>query len=226
TVESERWNVVYVDWRTLSAGPWYNFALLNVRAAGRYVADFIDSLAKSYDQLEAQSSNDVPKETAASASSTFFKNLHVVGFSLGSHVAGVAGKHVTAGKIGRITGLDPALPLIENLKSERLDKSSAEFVSVVHTAGGSFGMRRAIGHVDFYPNGGEAIQPGCHNDIIPSGCSHWNAWRYFTESVQNERAFEALPCPSWRDFKDGECDRFKNELRGGPVYMGAHTRDT
>lgn len=44
----------------------------------------------------------------------------------------------------------------------RLDPSDAEFVDVIHTDGGIIGVRRGIGHADFYPNAGEAPQPGCN----------------------------------------------------------------
>ena len=47
----------------------------------------------------------------------------------------------------------------------RLDTTDAEFVDVIHTNSGKIylgevSMLEAIGHVDFYPNGGQE-QPGC-----------------------------------------------------------------
>ena len=39
------------------------------------------------------------------------RNLHIVGFSLGCHIAGFAGKQLKNGlRIPRITALDPAFP--------------------------------------------------------------------------------------------------------------------
>ena len=62
-------------------------------------------------------------------------------------------------KIKRITGLDPAGPLFGHNASERLDKNDAEFVDIIHTDK-ILGLDLPIGHVDFYPNGGES-QPSC-----------------------------------------------------------------
>ena len=38
---------------------------------------------------------------------TQFNQVHIVGHSLGPHIAGVAGKRVTRGRIHSIVGLDP-----------------------------------------------------------------------------------------------------------------------
>ena len=63
-------------------------------------------------------------------------------------------------------GLDPARPQFEGSHADaRLDKTDANFVDVIHTNSAPFlfggaGYRGQLGHVDFYPNGGE-YQPGC-----------------------------------------------------------------
>ena len=72
------------------------------------------------------------------------------------------------------TGLDPAKPGFEGQHvAVRLDKTDAKFVDVIHTHTapflfGGMGYRGHLGHVDFYPNGGE-YQPGCKN-IFKSKC--------------------------------------------------------
>lgn len=51
----------------------------------------------------------------------------------------------------------------------RLDQSDAKYVDVIHSdieyfVNGGFGLKKKIGHVDFYPNGGWD-QPGCDENV-------------------------------------------------------------
>ena len=102
----------------------------------------------------------------------------------------------------RITGLDPAGPLFKSTifysvgPEDRLDKSDAQFVDVIHSAGKWFGndaiqvmklvtgqltntvmfvMQQCLqGHVDFFPNGGRSPRPGCEErDFLDLSCSHF-----------------------------------------------------
>lgn len=87
--------------------------------------------------------------------------LLIVGHSLGAHIAGMAGKHLTKGQIGTIIGLDPAGPLFPlNKVTKRLADTDAAYVQVIHTDGGHLSIKYPIGHADFFPNGGKE-QPGC-----------------------------------------------------------------
>lgn len=87
--------------------------------------------------------------------------LQIVGHSLGAHIAGLAGKQLTVGKVAVIIGLDPAGPLFSvNKVDKRLDRTDADYVQIIHTDGGHFSIKYPIGHADFYPNGGTE-QPGC-----------------------------------------------------------------
>lgn len=47
------------------------------------------------------------------------------------------------------------------VKDGRLEKNDSHFVDIIHTSAGFLGIKEAIGHVDFYPNGGVPPQPGC-----------------------------------------------------------------
>ena len=101
------------------------------------------------------------------------ENIHIIGHSLGAHVAGEAAYYYqnTGLKIGRITGLDAAALCFEQFDDiammKQLDKSDAEFVDVWHTNANleraGMGIGRPIGHVDFWVNGGKT-QPICEND--------------------------------------------------------------
>ena len=61
--------------------------------------------------------------------------------------------------------MDPAGPnFVDKGSNDRLSKNDASWVDNIHTNGGSglpsLGIYEAIGHADFYPNGGRS-QPGC-----------------------------------------------------------------
>lgn len=92
-------------------------------------------------------------------------NIHVVGHSLGAHIAAFAGKRVqnrTGVNLGRITGLDPAGPLYRLAgPSDRLASTDADLVVALHTDAGFNGYPDRIGDIDFYANGGTPSQPGC-----------------------------------------------------------------
>lgn len=134
-------NIIYIDWSAAGSKP-FEISAANVDPIGGFIADFLI------------------------ASKLALEKVHIIGHSLGSHVAGFIGKHVfkkVGKKIGRITATDPAGPTFEhNSVGEdlRLSEGDAEFVDVVHTDAGHFGFIAPIGHVDYYPNGGR-FQPGC-----------------------------------------------------------------
>ncbi|GFR66356.1 pancreatic lipase-related protein [Elysia marginata] len=176
-------NVIVVDWQQAAKGNYLQ-AVANTRTVGAMLARLI---------LDLQS------VTQAS-----FPSFHLVGHSLGAHVSGTAGKEIerlTGAKLGRITGLDPAGPSFESYSANvRLDKSDASFVDVIHTdaeglISSGFGIRTSIGHVDFWPNGGEH-QPGCPDEtygiltilkpeagVDTLACSHMRCLDFFSNSI-------------------------------------------
>ncbi|KAF4528403.1 hypothetical protein B566_EDAN013339, partial [Ephemera danica] len=149
--ENKDINVIIIEWV-----PYhkifriaYNDNRSATRNVGNYVADMIQHLRTSL--------NISPE------------NFHCVGYSLGAHVCGYAGKKLTSEynlTLQRITGLDPAGPLFHyNITSQRLDKTDAIFVDVIHTCTNILGFPLSIGHIDFYPNSGKG-QLGCGYDFV------------------------------------------------------------
>ncbi|XP_036328652.1 DEP domain-containing protein DDB_G0279099, partial [Rhagoletis pomonella] len=166
---SGNYNVFTVDW-SRGAVADYLTASYRVKPVGKVLAKFIDFL-----QREA---------------GIRYEDLHVIGFSMGAHIAGIAGKHIQTGRLPVIYALDPALPFFryENF-DERIAITDADYIEVVHTSVGSYGYDRPLGHVDYYVNYGSA-QPGC----FLNECSHIRAFQIFAESLLAKEAFRAQGC--------------------------------
>ncbi|CAG9825648.1 unnamed protein product, partial [Phaedon cochleariae] len=191
------YNVIIVDWKPLASIPCYVTAYFNTWHVGQCLASLTANLV-------------------ASGIGPYF--VHVVGFSLGAHVAGFAGKNlkdVLGYSFMRITGLDPALPFFATLKNDwKLDASDASFVDVIHTSAGSFGKLEATGHVDFYVNGG-SLQPFCHKAPYPPLCSHIMAGIYFAESIRNRmNPFIGVKCDNFAYYYFGSCNSADTTVMG------------
>ncbi|XP_022215493.2 lipase member H isoform X2 [Drosophila obscura] len=155
--------------------------------------------------------------------------VHVVGHSLGAHIAGRIG-HYFNGTLGRVTGLDPALPLFTQRSDDSLRANAAQFVDVIHTDYPLFGDLRPRGTVDFYPNFGFAPQPGCEDvDLIAANsCSHNRAVMFYAESIGMPRNFPAIPCSlkAIRSRHVNSCLRERSESVDDSevVFMGEQAR--
>ncbi|XP_044732361.1 lipase member H-A-like [Chrysoperla carnea] len=184
-------NIIIVNWQRISEVPCYVGALINTWHVGQCTATLLTSLLAYSGQSPEQ--------------------LHLVGFSLGAHVAGITGTLYTKAtnqKFARITGLDPALPLYATLSFVRewiLDVGDAHFVDIIHTNAGVFGKIENTGDVDFYVNGGSA-QPMCSNQSSPRLCSHFMAPVYFSESISSNVGFYGKSCPSYYTILFGQCN--------------------
>ncbi|XP_022818762.1 phospholipase A1-like [Spodoptera litura] len=136
-------------------------------------------------------------------------NLELVGTSLGAHELGYAAKHffkTTGKKVSRLTGLDPAGPCFRSLGPEdKLWKTDAELVDVIHTNIDGFGIAEALGHIDIYANGGE-FQP---SDIpyIPCLviCSHVRSMIYWWQALEHPKKFIAVKCNSIQEARFAQC---------------------
>ncbi|XP_048506887.1 uncharacterized protein LOC105691990 [Athalia rosae] len=131
------------------------------------------------------------------------ETLHIVGHSMGAQMAGFIGRFTTF-EVPRISGLDPASPGYYQFNAEHLNPTNARFVDVIHTDGGFYGAYPATGTADCFPNGGTRPQPGCSLIGFPLTpkdlCSHWRSWRFWAESVLNEKAFLAVKYSSYASF--------------------------
>ncbi|XP_065657688.1 pancreatic lipase-related protein 2-like isoform X2 [Hydra vulgaris] len=207
----EDMNVVFVDWSGGSGFP-YHQAYGNVRLVGAQLSYLIENIRN---------------DTGIN-----WQKLHLIGFSIGSHLVGYAGRFLRLKGllVPRITVLDPAAPLYEYQHTDtRIDPTDAEFVDVIHTDTNTllvlgFGAEQQMGHLDFYPNGGY-YQKGCEKlDISVTQylvCSHYRSIRYFMESINSQYCFyEAYPCKSYEDFKAEKCSC---PTEGCPV-MGYHAK--
>ncbi|RZF32036.1 hypothetical protein LSTR_LSTR007114 [Laodelphax striatellus] len=195
----EECNVICVDWENGATFPNYVRAAANTRLVGKQLAMLIAGL---HEKLELP-----------------LHKVHMIGFSLGAHVAGFAGAQL------KNVSLDPAGPLFESQDPRaRLDSSDAAFVDVIHSNGenlilGGLGSWQPMGHVDYYPNGGR-MQKGCSNlfvgavtDILwsvsdvegRSLCNHRRAYKFFTDSVSPRCQFPALTCDSFDKYLAGNC---------------------
>ncbi|XP_044732369.1 phospholipase A1 member A-like [Chrysoperla carnea] len=114
-----------------------------------------------------------------------------VGHSLGAHIAGTVGRY-TKTKISKIIGLDPAGPLFDQGFAIPLATGNAQYVIEIITDGGIYGTNSPGGDINFFPNYGRRIQPGCPSHFIPfSGrstdfCSHERSCVYWAEAIQSK----------------------------------------
>ncbi|XP_076982250.1 pancreatic lipase-related protein 2-like [Tamandua tetradactyla] len=200
----EEVNCICVDWKGGSRAP-YSQAIQNIRVVGAEIALLLQVLSTQlgYD----------------------LEDVQLIGHSLGAHTAAEAGRRL-GGRVGRITGLDPAQPCFQNTPEEvRLDPSDALFVDVIHTDSApiipylGLGMSQKVGHLDFYPNGGKQM-PGCKKNIISTiidingiwegtrnfvACNHLRSYKYYSSSILSPDGFLGYPCASYKKFQENDC---------------------
>ncbi|XP_053557076.1 endothelial lipase [Bombina bombina] len=212
-------NIIVVDWMSL-AHQLYPDAVNHTKVVGKHIAQLLDWL---------QERGNISLE-----------NVHLIGYSLGAHVAGYAGNYVN-GTVGRITGLDPAGPMFEGVEPhKRLSPDDANFVDVLHTytrgaLGVSIGIQMPIGHIDIYPNGGD-YQPGCAlSDVLGAlaygsigdvvKCEHERSVQLFVDSLinQDKESF-AFQCTDSTRFKRGICLSCRKNRCNSIGYNSKKTR--
>ncbi|NXL49386.1 LIPL lipase, partial [Podilymbus podiceps] len=196
-------NVIVVDW-LIRAQQHYPVSAAYTKLVGKDVAMLIDWMEEEFNYP--------------------LNNVHLLGYSLGAHAAGIAGS-LTKKKVNRITGLDPAGPTFEYADAlTRLSPDDADFVDVLHTytrgsPDRSIGIQKPVGHIDIYPNGG-GFQPGCNLGealrlIAEKGfadvdqlvkCSHERSIHLFIDSLlYEEKPSMAYRCNTKEAFEKGLC---------------------
>nr|XP_034833224.1 pancreatic lipase-related protein 2-like [Maniola hyperantus] len=173
-------NVIVLDWRRLALAP-YPTAARGVPDIGRGLGQFLNFLHRT--------------------TGVAFNTIHLIGFSLGGHVVGNAGRYL-GGRVARITSLDPAGPLWSN-NDQRLRPSDAIYVEAIHTNGGAagLGIGSPVANVDFFPNGGKS-QPGCYTPI----CDHNRAWEFFVATVPRPNHLMGRRCADMQEVNRDRCN--------------------
>ncbi|XP_076645229.1 pancreatic triacylglycerol lipase-like isoform X2 [Halictus rubicundus] len=178
-------NVVAIDYGKLAAN---NYLIL---------VGLIDSIS----QAIGQSLNQLQ------ASGLDQYKIHIIGHSFGGQVSGRISAFLNY-ILPRITGLDPAGPLFYTGKY--LSASDAKFVDIIHTDKLFYGNPYNSGSVNFHPNYGRKIQPGCPLLSIPFSnedlCSHHRSWRFYAESVTNPLGFLGVQCADDLSFQTNSCN--------------------
>ncbi|CAO1426220.1 unnamed protein product [Diamesa serratosioi] len=192
-------NVIVVDWSRGANTINYISARNRVNEVGPLLARFIDFLHQN-------------------GLIMFFSRLHIAGHSLGAHIAGIAGKQVTRGRVQVIIGLDPAGPLFDfNNPATRFASTDAVYTEGIRTNPGTLGFDRPLAMADFYPNWGPG-QPGCGWDLT-GACAHGRSSEFFAESINSNR-FVGQRCSNWDEMNRNRiCTGTGTAIMGGDSLL-------
>ncbi|XP_063698362.1 phospholipase A1 isoform X2 [Culicoides brevitarsis] len=222
-------NLIMVNWQEMADGSYLLDAVPNMKKIGKTIGQKI---------VEMTLNKGFP-----------LHKLHVVGHSLGGQLTGYVGRTVIQHsdgklKVPRISALDPAFPgFYPAIAATHLSYKDAEFVDIIHTDAWLYGTPTSTGSIDFWPNAGKTLQPGCprrnykllsdidkvmlkllykslNRTFETDLCSHRRSWFFWAESVKNkEPTFHSVKCDSWKQFKEGVYDE-----KVGVVQMGLNCR--
>ncbi|KAA0715869.1 Phospholipase A1 member A [Triplophysa tibetana] len=166
-------NVLVVDW-VYRATFAYNLVVENYKEVAVQISVLIHQLTKYGSTL---------------------KSFHFIGVSLGAHVSGFVGT-LFEGKLGRITGLDPAGPMFKSADPyDRLDSSDALFVEAIHTDSDLYGY------------------------VI---CDHMRALYVYMSSLNGSCPLIGFPCSSYEEFLAGKCISCDGPFNGTCPQIAHH----
>ncbi|XP_058465251.1 pancreatic triacylglycerol lipase-like [Malaya genurostris] len=172
-------NVIAVDWGAGAETINYIAARNRVASVGAVTSRMIDMIRDTTGQ-----SRDV---------------INVIGFSLGAHAAGNAGK-AQDGQLNTVIGLDPAGPLFSSGQADILTANDAIYTEAVYTNANNLAFNAPLADANFYPNGGSS-QPGC----ITSTCSHMRVNDIYAESISSTTHFVAMRCADFEEIQNNRC---------------------
>lgn len=178
---------------------FYQRAVSKVPTMGKILADFLSVLRKQYKYSMNQ--------------------LHLVGFSLSTHIMGVVGRRMRDDgyPVRQITALDPAGPCFfkDNDFSRKytLTPDAANLVVARHYNFGRYGSRKPIGGVDIYVNGGDdqpSLNEGFRSRLrsVLGLNSHIAAVYHEVGSAVDSSCYDmAYECDSYDNYLEGACAR-------------------
>ncbi|XP_077682670.1 lipase member H isoform X1 [Eretmochelys imbricata] len=153
----EDMNIIIVDWNRGATTLLYHRASSNTKKVAEFLKTLIDQMLADGASLDS---------------------VYMIGISLGAHISGFVGQ-LYNGKLGRITGLDPAGPLFNGKPpEERLDPTDAQFVDVIHS------------DID----GSQYFK-----------CDHQRSVFLFLSSLKESCNITAYPCNTYRDYRNSKC---------------------
>lgn len=227
-LEIEDVNVIIIGWD--KGNRWhYGNAVANTKVVARQFVVFMHYIG----QINGVDVN----------SSDIVGNMILVGHSLGAHICGFIGQDF-GGKVGRITGLDPAGPYFSDNKDyHRLDRNDAQLVDIIHTnadKGWNFflGLYKPVGHIDYYANDGK-WQPNCkflnffecnHTAVVHyyiSILEHelWNLRNLGLGKIKDDHRLLAYFSEDYNSFKRGQtlkrhCGQLEDDKLSSPELIG------
>ncbi|XP_055599612.1 pancreatic triacylglycerol lipase-like [Uranotaenia lowii] len=175
-------NVINVDWGAGAQTINYAAARNRVAGVGMVVARVIQAIQ--------------------AATGQHIDLINVIGFSLGAHAAGNAGKQMN-GQLPAVIALDPAGPLFSFGQVDIFHHTDARYTEAIYTNAGLLAFNNPLADANFYPNGGRS-QPGCTLDVA-GVCAHNRVNELFAESVSTDNGFNSMRCLNHDEILSGRC---------------------
>lgn len=200
--ERNNFNIIIVDWHCGASFLDYVGARKRVSHIGAAVGHFIKRLNTTH--------------------GIAFKSVSVIGFGLGAHAAGIAGKTLN-GQLGSIVGLSPSSALFTiALSIDRLNATDAIFVEIIHTSRSDIALRN-YGDAEFFVAGvlNFMPQPGCGGIDSTDLCSASRSICYFFETIALPNRYVGTSCTTISNVCVKQRDASLQAMGGEPLNTAA-----